>query len=58
LINQTILEEKREIEVKLHEAEKRLRDVKMQKRERIEGLKVRLRNFCTLPRAGVNAADR
>ncbi len=49
LINQTILEEKREIEVKLHEAEKRLRDVKMQKRERIEGLKVRLRNFCTLP---------
>lgn len=49
LINQTILEEKREIEVQLHEAEKRLRDVKMQKRERIEGLKVKLRDFCTLP---------
>ena len=49
LINQTILEEKRTIELQLLEAEKRLRDVKMQKRERIEGLKVQLRNFCTLP---------
>ncbi|NLK41961.1 MAG: hypothetical protein GX298_07905 [Planctomycetes bacterium] len=49
LINQTILEEKRDIELKLLEAEKRLRDVKMQEREQIEALKVRLRNFCTLP---------
>lgn len=49
LINQTILEEKRSIELQLLEAEKRLRDVKMHKRERIESLKVQLRNFCTLP---------
>jgi ABC-type uncharacterized transport system involved in gliding motility auxiliary subunit len=49
LINQTILEEKRSIELQLLEAERRLRDVKMHKRERIEGLKVQLRNFCTLP---------
>ncbi len=49
LINQTILEEKREIELQLLEAERRLRDVMMQKRERIEGLKVQMRNFCTLP---------
>ena len=49
LINQTIVEEKRAIEIQLLEAEKRLRDVKMQKRERLESLKIRLRNFCTLP---------
>ncbi len=49
LINQAILEEKREIELKLLEAEKRLRDVKMQERQQIENLKVRMRNFCTLP---------
>ncbi len=49
LINQTILDEKREIELQLHEAERRLRDVKMQERQRIEALKVKMRNFCTLP---------
>ena len=49
LINQTIVEEKRAIELQLIEAEKRLRDVKMQKREQLESLKNRLRNFCTLP---------
>lgn len=49
LINQAILAEKKTIELQLLEAEKRLRDVKMQKRQQIEGLKVRLRNFCTLP---------
>lgn len=49
LINQTIVEEKKSIELKLLEAEKRLRDVKMQKRQQLESLKVRLRNFCTLP---------
>ena len=49
LINQTIVEEKKDIELKLLEAEKHLRDVKMQKRERLEALKVKLRNFCTLP---------
>ncbi len=49
LINQAILEEKREIELKLLEAEQRLRDVRMQRRRQIEGLKVQMRNFCTLP---------
>ena len=49
LINQAILTEKKTIELQLLEAEKRLRDVKMQKRQHIESLKVRLRNFCTLP---------
>jgi ABC-type uncharacterized transport system involved in gliding motility auxiliary subunit len=49
LINKTILDEKKEIEVKLHEAEMRLRDVKMKKVADKEALKNRLRNFCTLP---------
>lgn len=49
LINKTILEEKKEIEVKLHEAEMRLRDVKMKKVADKEALKNRIRNFCTLP---------
>ncbi|HOK67444.1 MAG TPA: GldG family protein [Anaerohalosphaeraceae bacterium] len=49
LINKTILEEKKEIELKLHEAEMRLRDVKMKKVADKEALKNRIRNFCTLP---------
>ncbi len=49
LINKAILEEKKEIEVKLHEAEMRLRDVKMKKVAEKEALKNRIRNFCTLP---------
>lgn len=49
LINKAILEEKKAIEVKLLDAERRLREVKMKKRQQIETLKVQLRNFCTLP---------
>ncbi len=49
LINQAIISEKKEIELQLLDAEKRLRDVKMKKREQIEGLMVKMRNFCTLP---------
>ncbi len=49
LINRTILDEKKDIEVKLHEAEMRLREVKMKKVADKEALKNRLRNFCTLP---------
>lgn len=49
LISQTIIEEKQKIELELREAEKQLRDIKMQKRQRVEHLKTRLRNSCTLP---------
>jgi ABC-2 type transport system permease protein len=49
LINQTILQEKKEIELKLLEAEKRLREIKMQKRESIEALKQKMRFYCTIP---------
>jgi ABC-type uncharacterized transport system involved in gliding motility auxiliary subunit len=49
LINKTILTEKRDIELKLREAEKNLRDVKMDKVQRIEKLGLRLKNFCMLP---------
>lgn len=49
LINQTIIAEKKRIELELREAEKQLRDIKMQKRQRVETLKAQLRNFCTLP---------
>jgi ABC-2 type transport system permease protein len=49
LINQTIVEEKKEIELQLRDAEKRLRDIKMQKRKRVEALKERMRFYCTIP---------
>lgn len=49
LINQTILHEKKEVELKLLEAEKRLREIKMQKRESIEKLKEQMRFYCTVP---------
>jgi ABC-type uncharacterized transport system involved in gliding motility auxiliary subunit len=49
LINQTILEEKKEIELKLRDAEKHLRDIKMQKRQRVENLKEKIRFYCTIP---------
>ena len=49
LISQTIIEEKKKIELELREAEKQLRDIKSQKRQRVEKLKMRMRNFCTLP---------
>jgi ABC-2 type transport system permease protein len=49
LINKTILTEKRTIELKLREAEKNLRDVKMSKIQQIEKMGLRLKNFCMLP---------
>jgi ABC-type uncharacterized transport system involved in gliding motility auxiliary subunit len=49
LINQTIIEEKKEIELQLRDAEKRLRDIKMQKRKRVEALKEKMRFYCTIP---------
>ena len=49
LINQTILDEKKEIEIELRHAEKRLRDIKMQKRKRVEALKEKMRFYCTIP---------
>lgn len=49
LINQTILDEKRQIELELRDAEKRLREIKMQKRQRVERLKERMRFYCTIP---------
>ncbi|RKY09615.1 MAG: hypothetical protein DRP56_02375 [Planctomycetota bacterium] len=49
LINQTIVEEKKKIELELRKAEKQLRDIKMQKRKRVEALKERMRFYCTIP---------
>ncbi|MHC5137075.1 MAG: GldG family protein, partial [Planctomycetota bacterium] len=49
LINQTIVEEKKEIELQLRDAEKRLRDIKMKKRTRVEALKEQMRFYCTIP---------
>lgn len=49
IINQTIVEEKEKIELELREAEKQLRDIKMQKRQRVEKKKTQLWVFCTLP---------
>jgi ABC-type uncharacterized transport system involved in gliding motility auxiliary subunit len=49
LINQTILDEKKDIELELRDAEKRLRDIKMQKRQRVEKLKEKIRFICTVP---------
>jgi len=49
IIETSILQKKKELELKIHEAKRRLRGIKMKKRERIERLGVRLRNFCTLP---------
>jgi len=49
IIETSILQKKKDLELKIHEAQRRLRGIKMKKRERIEHLGVRLRNFCTLP---------
>jgi ABC-2 type transport system permease protein len=49
LINKTILQEKQEIELKLLEAEKSLREIKMRNRESIEKLKKQMRFYCTIP---------
>lgn len=49
LINKTILAEKKDIELKLLDAEKKLRQVKMSKYQTIEELGLKLKNICTLP---------
>lgn len=49
IINQTIVDEKKKIELELREAESQLRDIKMQKRQRVEEIKTKLWVFCTLP---------
>lgn len=48
LINQTILDEKKEIEIELRHAEKRLRDIRMKKRQRVQKVKEWTRFVCTI----------
>ena len=45
VIGSTILQKKQDLELKIHQAKRRLREVKMQRRERIEHLGNMLRNF-------------
>ncbi|MBN1818250.1 MAG: GldG family protein [Sedimentisphaerales bacterium] len=49
VIGATILQQKRELEDKIFEANQDLRNIKMKRREKIEALGVTLRNFCTIP---------
>jgi ABC-type uncharacterized transport system involved in gliding motility auxiliary subunit len=49
VIGSSILQKRKELELKIHEAQVRLRDVKMKRRERIEQMGDRLRNLNTLP---------
>jgi ABC-type uncharacterized transport system involved in gliding motility auxiliary subunit len=49
IIETSILQKKKQLELKIHEARRQLRGIKMKKRERIEDLGNLLRNFCTLP---------
>ena len=49
LLGSSILQKKKEIELNIHQAQRRLRDVKMTKRKDIEKLGARIRNFNTLP---------
>jgi ABC-type uncharacterized transport system involved in gliding motility auxiliary subunit len=49
LIGQTIIEEKKKIELELRQAESQLRDIKMDKRLQVEKIKSKLWLFCTLP---------
>ncbi len=49
IIETSILQKKKDLELKIHAAQRSLRGIKMKKREDIEHLGVRLRNFCTLP---------
>jgi ABC-type uncharacterized transport system involved in gliding motility, auxiliary component len=45
IIGSSIIQKKKELEIKLHEAQRKLRNVKMKRRERIESLGNKLRNF-------------
>ncbi|MHC4456362.1 MAG: Gldg family protein [Planctomycetota bacterium] len=49
VIGSSIVQKKRELELKIHQGQRRLRDVKMQERERIEQLGDSMRNLNTLP---------
>lgn len=49
VIGSSILAKKKELELKIRQAQAKLRDLKMKKRERIEQLGGRLRNLNTLP---------
>lgn len=49
IIETKILNEKRDVELKIHDLQKKLRKVNMKKVQRIEKLGIRLRNLCTLP---------
>ncbi len=49
VIGSSILQKRKELELKIHEAQVRLRDVKMKRREKIEQMGNRLRNLNTLP---------
>jgi len=49
IIETSILQKKKDLELKIHAAQRQLRRIKMIKRERIERLGKRLQNFCTLP---------
>jgi hypothetical protein len=45
IIGSTIIQKKKDLEIRLHEAQRKLRDVKMKRRERIESLGNKLRSF-------------
>lgn len=45
IIGSSILQKKKDLEIKLHEAQRKLRNVKMKRRERIESLGNKLRSF-------------
>jgi ABC-type uncharacterized transport system involved in gliding motility auxiliary subunit len=45
IVGSTIVQKKRELELKIHQAQRELRDVKLKRRERIDHLGNRLRNF-------------
>ncbi|MCK5564413.1 MAG: GldG family protein [Planctomycetes bacterium] len=49
VIGNTIVAEKKKIEQDMHDAQRQLRLIKMKKRERIDALKRKMMNFCTLP---------
>lgn len=49
VIGNTIVQEKKKIEQDMHEAQRQLRLIKMKKRQRIDELKQKMMNFCTLP---------
>jgi ABC-type uncharacterized transport system involved in gliding motility auxiliary subunit len=49
VIGSSIFQKRKDLELKIHEAQVRLRDVKMKRREKIERLGDRLRNLNTLP---------